>query len=543
MDLSIIIPARNEQFLSKTIDDILEHKKGNTEIIVGLDGQWSNPPIKDHKDVRIIYYSKSIGQRAITNQCARLSRAKYLMKVDAHCSFDDGFDVKMMKDMQDDWTMVPIMRNLHAFDWVCKNCGARRYQGPTPTSCEKCDNKTEFVKDIVWIGKTNPQSTSYCFDRNMHFQYFNEYKNKQIGDLVETMSLQGSCFMCTRDKYFELDLCDELHGSWGQQGVEVALKTWLSGGKVIVNKKTWYAHMFRTQGGDFGFPYHLSGRDVEKARQYSKDLWLNDNWHKAKHKLNWLIDKFSPIPDWEEKKPEILVKSSRPQSKGIVYYTDNRLDETIFKTVQKQILKCCEDKELISVSLKPINFGKNFVLNLERSVLTMFKQILKGIEESNSELLFLCEHDVLYAKSHFDFIPPRKDMFYYDQNRWNLDFRNGHTLFYHTMSVSMLCAYRELLLEHYRKRVELVEKNGFTLRMGYEPGGHRPPRGVDNYTRDVYWAKESSIDIRHDKNLSPNRWRKDQFRNQKPLHSWQESDGVPNWGVTKDRVGEFLNAI
>ena len=113
-DLSIIIPSRNERFLKNTVEDILKQKRGKTQIIIGLDGAWSDPVIKDHPDVVMVHYSESIGQRAIANQCAKLSRAKYIAKCDAHCGFDEGFDVKLMADMKDDWTVVPVMRNLHA---------------------------------------------------------------------------------------------------------------------------------------------------------------------------------------------------------------------------------------------------------------------------------------------------------------------------------------------------------------------------------------------------------------------------------------------
>lgn len=292
MDLSILIPARNEMFLNRTIDDILSHIEGDTEIIVVLDGQWGTEPIPDHPRVTLIYHPVSIGQRAATNEAARLSKSKYLMKVDAHCAFDQGFDVKMMAAMQDDITMVPVMRNLHAFDWVCEQ-GHRRYQSPSGP-CTECGGPTQM--ELVWNPKRNPQSTAYRFDKDLHFQYWSEYKKQQQGDLVETMSIQGSCFLLTREKYFELDICDERHGSWGQQGTEVACKTWLSGGRVLVNKRTWYAHLFRTQGGDFGFPYPNPG--IEKARQYSRDLWLNNKWDKAIYPLEWLIEKFAPVPDW-----------------------------------------------------------------------------------------------------------------------------------------------------------------------------------------------------------------------------------------------------
>lgn len=291
-ELSILIPARNEIFLNKTIEDIFAHAEGDTEVIAVLDGQWSTEPIPDHERLTLVYHSTSIGQRAATNEAARLSNAKYIMKVDAHCAFDHGFDVKLMADMQDDWTMAPLMKNLHAFDWVCE-AGHRRYQSPSG-ECKECGKPTTM--DVVWIAKNNPKSTAYRFDKDLHFQYWEGYKKRQKGDLVESMSLQGSAFLVTRKKYFELDICDERHGSWGQQGTEVACKTWLSGGRVIISKKTWYAHLFRTQGGDFGFPYPNPG--IERARKYSRDLWLNNKWDKAKYPLDWLIQKFAPVPEW-----------------------------------------------------------------------------------------------------------------------------------------------------------------------------------------------------------------------------------------------------
>ena len=216
-DLSILIPARNEMFVAKTVEEILEKRRGKTEVLVGLDGEWAEPGIADHPDVRIVYVSTSIGQRAMTNKLARLSSAKYVAKCDAHCAFDEGFDVKLMDAMKDhdDWTVVPTMRNLHAFDWKCMKCGKRTYQGPTPTSCEDCDNTSNFQRKILWYAKPSPQSKSYCFDPEPHFQYFKDFNKRPEGqgDITPTMSLQGSFFMLTRDKYWELDICDENFGS------------------------------------------------------------------------------------------------------------------------------------------------------------------------------------------------------------------------------------------------------------------------------------------------------------------------------------------
>lgn len=300
IDLSVLIPARNEMFLARTIEDLLQNIRGNTEIIAVLDGQWANPPIEDNARVTLIYHPVSIGQRAATNEAARLARGKFVMKLDAHCAVDEGFDVKLMEVCQDDWTIVPVMRNLHVFNWVCESCNWKQYQGPTPPMCPECEGKVK--RDIVWIPKTNPASTSYCFDSEPHFQYFGAFKKRPEGkgELTETMSLQGSCFMMTKDKYFELNVCDESFGSWGSQGIEVACKTWLSGGRVMVLHKTWYAHMFRTQGGDFGFPYHNSQSKIDYAKQKARELFFDYKWEKQIRPLSWLVEKFWPVPGWSD---------------------------------------------------------------------------------------------------------------------------------------------------------------------------------------------------------------------------------------------------
>ena len=316
--LSILIPARNEMFLARTIEDILANIEADTEVIAVFDVDWADPPIPQHERVHIIYNPKPIGQRAATNVACRLSKAKYVMKLDAHCAFDKGFDRKMLeafKETGDNVTMAPTMRNLWAFDWKCMKCGKKWYQGPTPTKCqetnfrgtgEQCDSD-KFARKIMWIGKEKPQSNSYCFDATPHFQYFNEYtrrpeyiKGFEKNSLTETMSLQGSCWMLTRDKYWELNICDEAFGSWGSQGIEVACKTWLSGGKVLVNHNTWYAHMFRTQGGDFGFPYPISSKDQEKAKSFARNLFFNNSWPQQIHPLSWLVEKFWPVKGWTE---------------------------------------------------------------------------------------------------------------------------------------------------------------------------------------------------------------------------------------------------
>jgi len=322
MELSILIPSRNEMFLARTIQDILENIEAETEVIALLDGQWSDPPVPQNDRVNIIYVPEAIGQREGTSMAVRLAKGKYIMKVDAHCAFDKGFDRKMIdffKEHGDNMTAVPIMRNLWAFDWKCYNCGWKKYQSPTPEKCPDCGS-TNVKRKMMWVGKKNPQSVSYCFDAEPHFQYFEDYKHrkgkdgktnhergKEIG-WSETMSLQGSCWMMTREKYIDYKPTREQFGSCGNDGIEIACREWLSGGKVLVNYNTWYAHMFRTQGGDFGFPYHNSGKHVCRTKRRVWELFRDKKFKDQIYPVSWLVEKFWPVPGWNEEDLKKLKK-------------------------------------------------------------------------------------------------------------------------------------------------------------------------------------------------------------------------------------------
>ena len=536
-DLTVIIPSRLEMFLSRTVDELLKNKRGKTEIIVGLDGEFADPPVVDHEDVTILYYGESIGQRAMSNKCAKLSKAKYIMKIDAHCTVDEGFDVKMMSEMKDDYTMIPVLYNLHGFDWVCEK-GHRRYQGPSGV-CTDCGLDTQ--RDIIWKPRMRRKSEFYRFDTTLHFQY-HSIRSKQVPKedvLVDTMSAQGSCFMLTRAKWWELNISDEEYGSWGQQGTEVACKTWLSGGRLVTNRKTWYSHMFRTQGGDFGFPYPQSGKQVAHSREYSKKQFVENTWEKQIHPLSWLIEKFKPLDNDDPKKPadwhtekgkEVLdyvnkkgeeFYKNKP-SKGIIFYTDNKVPIKIGHMARKTILKA--NLPIVSVSHKPMDFGENYVYKGESGYLAYHKQILMALEKSKADIIYFCEHDVFYHPSHFDFTPPKKDVYYYDFSFWRVRSSDGHALHYDTHQSDLICAYRELLLEHYREKVKRIESTGFTMRMGFEPGCNSRKERIDDYKAERYDAEYPSLDIRYGKNLTASRWSKSQFRNERSCRGWKESN-------------------
>ncbi len=613
-DLSILIPARNEMFLARTIQDILSNIEGDTEVIAVLDGDWTVPgfEVDDHPRVTLLKYGKSIGQRAATNVAARLSDATFLMKVDAHCAFDKGFDVKLMADCEPDWTVIPRMYNLHAFSWVCEHCGAKPkrdhepdgYQGPTPRLCpnEECAAKTvrdnlgvKFRRDMVWKPRQSRRTDFARFDSDLHFQYWGSYGERACAksDIADVMSSVGACWFMRRARFWALDGMDEGHGSWGQFGTETACKAWLSGGRQVVNKKTWFAHMFRTQGDDFGFPYDLPGRQVDKARKYSQDLWRGNRWALQTRPLRAMLEHFWPVPDWTQEqfdalpqtlaspeaarravvavaaRQDVAVEAAVPTqptplalrpadhrvasrrsrsrgdrlSKGILYYTCNTHDLTIEEAARTNLLRCRNGHEqLVAVSLQPIAFGdENIVLPLQRCAVSMHEQVLAGLERMTTDLVYLVESDVIYHRTHFDFVPPDPNVFWYNEHTYKVDASSGQAVFYYTKQVSGCCAHRELLLEHYRTRLARIRAEGkFDLGIGYEPGCHQFPRGIDDKTAARWMSPFPNVDIRHDKNITKTRWDPAAFRNQRSCQGWRLVDEIPGWGRTKDRFWEFL---
>jgi glycosyltransferase involved in cell wall biosynthesis len=300
--LSVIIPARGEVFLAKTVENLLENIRGDTEVIAVCDGYWPEPALVDHPKVKVIHHTQAVGQREATNDGVRLSRAKYVMKLDAHCAVSEGFDVKLAEPYENgeigmDTTTIPRMYNLHAFSWKCHGCGHDSYQGPMPASCEKCKETHGFDQVIVWKPRISRRTDFACFDSEMLFQYWRKYDDK--AEIADVMSSVGACWFMPTDWFHKLGGMDNGHGSWGQFGTEVSCKSWLSGGRQVVNKRAWFSHLFRTQWG-FQWPYPISQQQIDRARAYSRELWLNDRWPKQTRPLSWLVNKFWPVKGWTE---------------------------------------------------------------------------------------------------------------------------------------------------------------------------------------------------------------------------------------------------
>lgn len=279
--LSIIIPARNEIFLQNTINDLLSKSESEIEIIVVLDGYWPDPLIKDDKRVILIHKGKAEGMRPAINDGVAVARGDYIMKTDGHCMFDEGFDKKLITNCEDNWVVVPRRKRLDAENWCIQDVG-------------KPDDDYEYISypddpnDFGGTGLNGKIWTHRIIDR----------KDILIDD---TIAFQGSCWFMKRDYFNYLELMDTNNfGPFWNEAQEIGFKAWLSGGRVVVNKKTWYAHLHK--GKKYGRGYHLNAEWLKIGATHTKKWMFDKAWDSSKriYDFKWLIKKFWPMPGWPD---------------------------------------------------------------------------------------------------------------------------------------------------------------------------------------------------------------------------------------------------
>ena len=213
--------------------------------------------------------------------------------------------------------------------------------------------------------------------------------------------------------------------------------------------------------------------------------------------------------------------------KSVVYYTDHRLPTDLAALCRDQLVRAAGDAEIVTVGLnRAPDFGRPFfTVFAERGILTMHAQILSGLMLARGDVVFLCEHDVLYSPSHFDFVPLHSDTFYYNVNVLHVRWPDGYAVAWDDcQQVSGLCAGRELLLDYYSKRIAQIEREGFNRH--YEPGLKQTVGGqrVENWKSEM-----PNLDIRHGNNLTRSKWSINDFRNKRYAAGWREMAKAPGW--------------
>lgn len=285
--VTLVIPARNELYLNQTVDDIFAKATGDIEVIVVLDDCWNLPLPADRPNMTIVHWGGRRGMRAAVNAGAEIGKGDYLLKCDAHCSFQEGFDELLKADCDVDWVVTMKRYSLNVETW-----------GPT--------DKRPVTYE--WL--------SYPYDESgnmvgLHAKYW-WYAREELGkarDVDENIAFQGSAWFMPMRYFRELvyPMDEANYGMFIGEPQEIGLKVWLSGGKGMINKKVSYSHLWK--GASYrklhlermGFAYTRVGNsELVRGNNFSTDFWFNDRWEKRVHNLAWLIDRFMPVPGWDK---------------------------------------------------------------------------------------------------------------------------------------------------------------------------------------------------------------------------------------------------
>lgn len=282
MKLSVVIPSYQDAVLNNTVQDLLDKSVGDIEILVNIDGERPDDLIEDSR-VSYTFSSPPVGMRSGINLGLKRAVGDYIMKTDAHCLFAEGFDEVLMKDMEEDWLVIPRRYSLHLENW---------------------DRDLRFPpKDYHYL--SYPTKSFYGY--SIYPQVWGEMtKERMVGyDIDDTMTFQGSCWFADRKYFMEhVGYMDyENYTQFAGEPLEVGLNYWLGGGKVKVNKNTWYAHLFKNKN------YYKGKKELREYKldiktrgghEYGAKHWMENQEPGMVYSFSWLIEKFWPVPTWPE---------------------------------------------------------------------------------------------------------------------------------------------------------------------------------------------------------------------------------------------------
>lgn len=274
--VSVLITARNEPFLPRMLHDLSEKLTGDYEILVAFDG----PPyvqLEERPSWRWWYRSQE-GLKPQINYLAAQATGEYLLKFDAHCSVSEGIDEILSSEMEWNWIVTPRFYVLNAEEWKWQD---DRFYDYFYLSCPLTDTRQyRFQAGGHWRERTLERVNGPTLD--------------------ETMQIHGSGWFVGRDYFLNSlgGMSSIGYDTFGMEPPELCLKTWLGpwGGRVMVNKRAWYAHMHK--GGQRPRGYPLSDRRIWNSYDWCARYWMTNQWAEREHDLGWLVDRFMPIPNW-----------------------------------------------------------------------------------------------------------------------------------------------------------------------------------------------------------------------------------------------------
>lgn len=263
--LSVIIPSHNDIYLAQTIDSVLAAARGEIEVLPVLDGYEPERPMTrvmlSHPAVRPIRHETNLGMREAINTGVAASCSPYIMRLDEHCMMGSGYDHILLQTIQPNWIVTPRRYKLDPVKWQrMDDRGFVDYE------------RLEIIKKASGMEK-------------FHGVDWKQRRDERLAvPIDETMAMQGSCWVMARswwDKVIER-LDSNGYGTLYQDTTEMLFKTWAAGGKLMVNKLTWFAHRHRCFNRTHQYPRELA----QKAFSHALNVWRGDY---EKVRAQWAI--------------------------------------------------------------------------------------------------------------------------------------------------------------------------------------------------------------------------------------------------------------
>lgn len=191
----------------------------------------------------------------------------------------------------------------------------------------------------------------------------------------------------------------------------------------------------------------------------------------------------------------------------VIYYTSNYLDihnPYFLENTKKQLLTAIGDLPLISVSQKPMAFGKNICVgDIGRSHLNIYRQILVGAKAAKTKYVAMAEDDVLYSYAHFHNYVPERNVLAYDMNKWSIFTWTNPPLYSFRTNrkvVNSLIAPRDMLvngLEERFKKFAGVNEDKIPLHYWGDPGRYEAKLGVTVLETEEWYSGCPNIVFSH----------------------------------------------
>lgn len=292
--VSVIIPSRSDQWLQKTVDDLFAKAEGEVEVIVVYDGRWADPILKDDPRLVQIHHGTihdNFGMRPSINAGVRVAKGDYLLIIDEQCSVSQGYDVRLSSICEDNWIVIP-----------------RRYRLEPETWTNTIDSEGDKRPPIDYMYIEYPYAKPYDKTQGLHgAEWRQRYYDRKHIEIDDVPTGQGSCYFMSRTHWDKVigELDSTHYGPFTSEAQEVTLKTWFTGGRVVVDKGCHYAHFHKgKKGKGYGFSteqYRRHQEGMEKGRLFTIEHWVYDKWDSPLriHDWNWFVtEKFPDMPGW-----------------------------------------------------------------------------------------------------------------------------------------------------------------------------------------------------------------------------------------------------